>query len=55
MTTQQTILYTKAVNYIQNCELNGRTISNLSSTNTYDTPVLAKLERAWAIVKKYSK
>lgn len=55
MTIQQTILYTRAMNYIQNCELNGRTIDNLSSTNTYDAPVLAKLEKAWRIVKKYSK
>lgn len=55
MNTQQTTLLQKAIDYINRCEYAGRTIDNLCSTNTYDAPVLAKLEKAWAIVNKYSK
>ena len=45
----------EAIKFINECEYAGRTIENLSSTNTYDAPVLASLEEAWEIVKKYSK
>ncbi len=55
MATQAQIQLTKATKFINDCAYNGRTIDNLSWSNTYDAPVLAKLERAWAIVKKYSK
>jgi hypothetical protein len=48
-------LLAKAIAYIERSEYAGRTIDNLCSTNTYDAPVLAKLEKAWRIVKKYSK
>ena len=51
---KQTLL-DKAIAYISSCEYAGQTIDNLSWSNSYDAPVLAKLERAWAIVKRYSK
>ena len=55
MATQAQTKLNNAIQFINRCEYAGRTIDNLSWSNTYDAPVLAKLERAWAIVKKYSK
>ena len=42
----------EALRFINDCEYAGRTIENLSWSNTYDAPVLDSLEKAWEIVKK---
>lgn len=55
MTTQESIRLENAINYIKRQGYAGRTIDNLQWSNTYDQPILEKLQRAWKIVRKYSK